>query len=139
MRRRFVYILPRGGGGAPEIAAHCETVFVVMPQTRRSFVHTVDFVTTFGFGAGGDERERLGLGTQGPQTVITDLCLMRPDPRTRELCVASLHPGVSEDHVRDHTGWPIHIPDDVEETAAPTPWELQVLRDLKHRSSEVPR
>src|SRR5947208_13344088 len=43
-----------GGGGAPEIAAHCRETYVVMAQSRRAFVERVDFVTTFGFGAGGD-------------------------------------------------------------------------------------
>src|SRR5690242_9976005 len=38
-----------GGGGAPEIAAHCRQVYVVMAQTRRSFVEQVDFITSFGF------------------------------------------------------------------------------------------
>src|SRR6266508_3431791 len=72
-----------GGGGAPEIAAHCKQVYVVMPQTRRSFVERVDFITSFGHGEGGDHRERLGLSTQGPTLVVTDLCLMRPDPGTK--------------------------------------------------------
>jgi glutaconate CoA-transferase, subunit B len=126
-----------GGGGAPEIAAQCHGVYVVMPQTRRSFVKTVDFITTFGFGTGGRHRAQLGLTTDGPLAVITDLCLMRPDGETKELVVSSLHPGVTPDHVRDHTGWPVRFADDVLETPEPTAWELHVLRDLQHRSSEA--
>ncbi|HET9492683.1 MAG TPA: CoA-transferase, partial [Chloroflexia bacterium] len=72
-----------GGGGAPEIAAHCRQVYIVMPQTRRSFVDHLDFLTSFGHGDGGGHRQRLGLRTQGPTLVVTDLCLMRPDPETK--------------------------------------------------------
>src|SRR5215472_9746579 len=42
-----------GGGGAPEIASLCKQTFVIMSQTRRSFVERVDFITTFGYGNGG--------------------------------------------------------------------------------------
>src|SRR5436190_3265541 len=62
-----------GGGGAPEIATSCQQVYVVMTQTRRSFVEKVDFITSFGHGAGGDHRQRLGIRTRGPTLVITDL------------------------------------------------------------------
>src|SRR6185436_9255568 len=71
-----------GGGGAPEIASGCDQIFVVMAQSRRTFVDRVDFITSFGFGDGGDHRQRLGIPTQGPTLIITDLCLMRPDPVT---------------------------------------------------------
>src|SRR4051812_43113930 len=63
-----------GGGGAPEIAALCRQTYVVMAQTRRSLVERVDFVTSFGFGTGGDQRRKLGIRTAGPTQVVTDLC-----------------------------------------------------------------
>src|SRR4030095_8107841 len=64
-----------GAGGAPEMAAHCQRIFVVMPQTRRAFVETLDFLTTRGHGDGGDHRRRLGMMTAGPAQVITALCV----------------------------------------------------------------
>jgi glutaconate CoA-transferase subunit B len=126
-----------GGGGAPEIAAHCRQTYVVMPQSARSFVERVDFVTSFGFGAGGDHRERLGLATLGPTLVITDLCLMRPDPATRELTVAALHPGVTREQVAANTGWPVRFAADLAATAAPTAHELSVLRELQARTARA--
>src|ERR671923_222184 len=42
-----------GAGGAPEMADACREVFVVLPHARRAFVERLDFVTTFGHGAGG--------------------------------------------------------------------------------------
>ncbi len=126
-----------GGGGAPEIAAHCRQTYVVMAQSRRSFVERVDFVTSFGYGEGGDHRERLGLRTLGPTLVITDLCIMKPDPATKELTVAALHPGVTVERVRASTGWAVRFADDLGTTAPPTERELAVLRDLQARTARA--
>jgi glutaconate CoA-transferase, subunit B len=126
-----------GGGGAPEIAALCRQTYVVMAQSRRSFVERVDFVTSFGFGAGGDHRERLGIRTAGPTLVVTDLCLMRPDPETRELVATALHPGVTREQVAAATGWPLRFAADLAETAPPTAEELATLRDVQARTARA--
>src|SRR5665213_2515629 len=67
-----------GAGGAPEIAASCGEVIVIVRQTRRTFVETLDFVTSVGFGTGAGDRERLGLRGSGPRMVITDLGILQP-------------------------------------------------------------
>ncbi|HEU4702308.1 MAG TPA: CoA-transferase, partial [Conexibacter sp.] len=126
-----------GGGGAPEIAALCRETYVVMPQSRRSFVERVDFVTSFGYGSGGDDRRRAGILTAGPTQVVTDLCLMRPDPVTRELTVVSLHPGVIREQVSASTGWPVRFADDLADTPPPTAEELDTLRDLQRRTERA--
>jgi len=126
-----------GGGGAPEIAALCRQTYVVMAQTKRSFVERVDFVTSFGFGEGGDHRQRLGIQTAGPTLVITDLCVMRPDPATKELVVTALHPGIAREQVEASTGWPLRFADPLDETPPPTAAELSTLRDLKRRTAEA--
>lgn len=126
-----------GGGGAPEIASHCRQTYVVMPQTRRTFVERVDFVTSFGFGDGGDHRTRLGLTTAGPTLVVTDLCLMQPDAESRELTVTSLHPGVTRAQVQAQTGWAVRFAEPVAETAPPGAGELEVLRDLQARTARA--
>ena len=41
-----------GAGGAPEIAASCREVMVMLRQTPRAFVERVDFVSSMGFGDG---------------------------------------------------------------------------------------
>jgi glutaconate CoA-transferase subunit B len=136
------YAQPRvrlpGGGGAPEIATHCKEVYVVMPQTRRSFVERVDFVTSFGHGEGGDHRQRLGLGTRGVTLVVTDLCLMRPDPETKELTVVSVHPGATREQVIENTGWsPLRFAERLAQTGPPTESELAALRDLQERTARA--
>ncbi len=123
-----------GGGGAPEIASLCRQTYVVISQTQRSFVERVDFITSFGYGTGGDHRQRLGIRTLGPTLVITDLCMLRPDAETKELVVTSLHQGVTREDVVQHTGWSIHFADALEQTLPPTEAELAVLRDLHART-----
>ena len=126
-----------GGGGAPEIAGSCGEIFIILRQSARSFVDKLDFVTSFGHGEGGDHRERLGMKTKGPTRVITDLCIMEPDPVTRELTVVSLHPGITREQVREVTGWPLRFAADVATTAAPDQDELATLRAVHARTREA--
>ena len=120
-----------GAGGAPEIAASCREVFVVMRQSRRAFVDRVDFVTSFGHGRGKGDRERLGLHGAGPTLVITDLGVLRPDPETSELTLTQLHPGVELGQVRAATTWDLKVAAELGRTEAPTGDELSVLRGLR--------
>lgn len=124
-----------GAGGAPEILSSAKEAIVMLRQNRRSFVHAVDFVTSVGFGKGGEGRMRHRGG--GPSVVITDLAVLAPDPAIGELTLVSTHPGVSVQEVLDETGWDLKVSDDLGVTDAPTDEELAILRDLKRRSSEV--
>jgi glutaconate CoA-transferase subunit B len=123
-----------GGGGAPEIASLCGQTYVVMRQTLRTFVERVDFITSFGYGTGGDHRQRLGIRTKGPTLVVTDLCLLRPDSQTKELVVESIHQGVTREEIERNTGWPIRFADSLEQTMPPSEIELTVLRNLHARA-----
>ena len=126
-----------GGGGAPEIATSCGEIYIIMNQTRRSFVEKLDFVTSLGHGEGGDHRRRLGLKTRGPTKLVTDLCVLEPDPNTKEMTVVSIHPGVTRERIEASTGWPIRYAHDVGETPPPTAGELEVLRDLHARTARA--
>ena len=126
-----------GAGGAPEMAAACGQIFIVMPHSRRAFVERLDFLTSLGHGTGGDDRTRRGMATRGPTKVITDLCVMEPDAETRELTVTTLHPGVTADKVRASTGWGVRIAPEPGLTAEPTARELETLRTLRARTAEA--
>jgi glutaconate CoA-transferase subunit B len=120
-----------GAGGAPEIAASCGEVVVMLRHSTRAFVDRVDFVSSVGFGDGPGCREKWGLIGRGPQVVVTDLALLRPDPATCELTLTALQPGATIDDVKRATGWDLAVADDVEQLAPPTPDELDVLRRLQ--------
>lgn len=124
-----------GGGGAPEIATSCGEIFVIMNQARRSFVAKLDFVTSLGHGEGGDDRARRGVTTKGPTRIMTDLCVLEPEPVSKELWVTSIHPGVTREQITANTGWPVRFAPDAFETAPPTPPELSVLRALHARTA----
>ena len=81
---RLTPYLP-GSGGAREIA------------TGR-FVKQLDFLTSLSHGRTGRERRELGIRTKGPVLLVSDLCIMRPDPVTNELTVTSPHPGITRAH-----------------------------------------
>jgi glutaconate CoA-transferase, subunit B len=119
-----------GAGGAPEIAACCGEVIVIVRQSPRTFVERVDFVTSVGYGSGPGDRERLGLQGRGPVKVITDLGVLEPDPETCELVLTALHEGVTPDDARAATGWELRIADDVGATPSPSDEELAGLRAL---------
>ncbi|MDQ4057563.1 MAG: CoA-transferase subunit beta [Actinomycetota bacterium] len=126
-----------GSGGAPEIATSCKEIFVIAGHTQRALVPKVDFITSFGHGEGEDHRRSLGISTMGPSLVVTDLCLMRPDPGTKELVVVSIHEGIARSDIEENTGWPIRFGDAVKHTPPPTATELEVLRELHERTARA--
>jgi glutaconate CoA-transferase, subunit B len=104
-----------GAGGAPEIAASCRETLVVMRQTPRAFVERLDFRTSAG-----------GRVT----AVVTDLGVLEPEPETRELALAAVHPGTSPDDVRAATGWDLRVHSAVRVVDPPSPAEIAALRAL---------
>jgi glutaconate CoA-transferase subunit B len=126
-----------GSGGATEIATGCQRIFIVMRHGARAFVEKLDFVTSLGHGPTGRERRELGVRTEGPVLIVTDLCIMRPQPETNEFEVVSLHPGVTRARVSENTGWPVRFASRVDETPDPSAHELGMLRDLNDRTARA--
>jgi glutaconate CoA-transferase subunit B len=103
-----------GGGGAPEIATGARDIFVMLRQTPRAFVDTLDFTTSVG------DRVRV---------VVTDLGIL--EPAGGELTLVGVHPGVEVADVEAATGWDLRVAADVRTTVPPTPDELSALRSLE--------
>jgi len=123
-----------GAGGAPEIACHARQTFIVLKQSPRSFVERLDFRSSAGFLGGNDERAALGVGGAGPQVVITDLGVLKPDAQTRELTLVGRYENVTVEQIVAATGWQLRVAESIEVVPPPTAEELAVLRDLNERT-----
>jgi glutaconate CoA-transferase subunit B len=117
-----------GSGGAADIATMAKRCIIIMNHERRRFTAKVRYVTSPGFGDGGDWRARQGLSGGGPGRVITSMGIFSFDPETREMILSSYHPGLTVDDVKRETGWPLRVAPDVSETAEPTATELAAVR-----------
>jgi glutaconate CoA-transferase subunit B len=117
-----------GSGGAADIATMAKRCIIIMNHERRRFTPKVRYITSPGFGDGGDWRTRQGLSGGGPSRVITSMGIFFFDPKTREMILSSYHPGLTVDDVKRETGWPLRVAPDVSETPEPTPAELAAVR-----------
>lgn len=122
-----------GAGGAPEIASSAGEVIVMLRHSKRTFVESVDFVSSVGFGRDGEGRD--GHDGAGPTVVITDLGVLRPDPANNELVLVAVHPGIEVEEVVASTGWDLRVASDVATVDQPSEEELRVLRHLKERTA----
>jgi len=127
-----------GGGGAPEIAASCKETLVILKQSPRTFVERLDFRTSVGFGDGPGSREALGFTGRGVTAVITDLGELEPDPRTCELTLTRVHPGVTAQDAVAATGWALAVSPDLQVSRPPTGLELEALRSLRTAEEREP-
>ena len=121
-----------GSGGACEIAINAREVFVIMRQSKRSFVDKIDFRTSPGNLGGAEQAERIrregGWLGRGPTVVVTDLGIYHFD-ESGEMRLDSLHAGATVDAVRDTIGWDIAIAPDLAQTPVPTDIELRLIRE----------
>ena len=81
-----------GAGGAPEIAASCGEVIVIVRQSTRAFVEKVDFITSVGHGSGPGDRERLGLRGKGRRRSSPTSASSSPTPRPGSSCSRTCTP-----------------------------------------------
>jgi glutaconate CoA-transferase subunit B len=126
-RQRPTVKLP-GSGGAADIASLAGRLLIIMQHEQRRFKKRVDYITSPGYGEGGDWRRRVGLPGGGPAAIITTLGTLSFDPETKEAILASHHPGVTPDEVCRQTGWPLLVSPAVHETPPPTDEELAIIR-----------
>jgi len=120
--------LPGSGGGA-DIASLAQRLAIIMAHDRKRFPERVSYITSPGYGDGGNWRERVGLPRGGPSAVITTLAVLGFAPQTHEMELRSWHPGTTPDIVRAHTGWDLQVASDARETLPPTPDELRIIRE----------
>ncbi|NTU59795.1 MAG: CoA-transferase [Deltaproteobacteria bacterium] len=117
-----------GSGGACDIASLSHRLVAVMKHERRRFVERVGYITSAGYGEGGQWRREQGLVRGGPSAVITDKAVLTFHGETREMQLSSVHPGVTVEEVLELTGWPLAVAPEVGVTAPPTEEDLAAIR-----------
>ncbi|NPV93241.1 MAG: CoA-transferase subunit beta [Firmicutes bacterium] len=119
-----------GSGGGNDIASCCKRTVISMVHRKDKFVERLDYLTTPGFLGGGDERSKLGFPGSGPLKVVSNLGVFRFDENTKEMYIASYHPWVSIEQIKENTGWDIKVGEGVMETEPPTAEQINLLRQL---------
>ena len=119
-----------GSGGANDIATCARRTVISIPLERRRFVEKVDYITSPGYLDGGRSREAAGIRWGGPVAILTDKCIFRFHPETREIMLASVHPGVTVEDVCREITWDLALSDQIETTPPPSAAEVAMIKLL---------
>jgi acyl CoA:acetate/3-ketoacid CoA transferase beta subunit len=130
-----------GVRGAPGNTVNHPTSYWVPRHLPRVFVPRVDVVSGIGYdrgrAAGPAAAAFLDL-----RRVVTNLAVLDFGGPDHSMRLVSVHPGVAVDEVVAATGFELAIDGPVSETRAPTPAELQLIREVIDpgglRDGEVP-
>ena len=117
-----------GSGGACDVASFVSRTIIFMQHEKRKFVETLDYLTSPGWLDGPDGRQKEGLPQGGPESVITNLGIMRFDPDTRRMVLDGCYPGVTPQQILDHMGFAVNI-ENARTVQAPSNKELDILRN----------
>ncbi|MDQ0962567.1 acyl CoA:acetate/3-ketoacid CoA transferase beta subunit [Streptomyces sp. B4I13] len=125
-----------GVRGAPVNTLNNPTSYWIPRHSRRVFVAKVDMVCGVGYDrAAGARYHRV-------PRVVSDLGVFDFATPDRSMRLASLHPGVSVEQVREATGFDLAVADEVPYTREPTAAELRLIREVIDpdgaRAREVP-
>jgi glutaconate CoA-transferase subunit B len=128
-----------GSGGGNDIISSARRVVVIMTHEKRKMVKKLDYLTSPGFLDGPGAREKAGLLGGGPSLVVTNLCQMDFDPKTKRIRLATIHPNVSVQQVVENSGFDLIIPKSVPTTEPPTKVELRLLGEIDPSGIYIPR
>ncbi|TLQ46596.1 CoA-transferase subunit beta [Streptomyces marianii] len=115
-----------GVRGAPVNTLNNRVSYWVPRHSTRVFVEKVDMVSGVGYDrAGGARFHRI-------PRVVTNLGVFDFETPDRSMRLASLHPGVTLEEVREATGFPLAVPGggSVPRTREPTTEELRLVREV---------
>ncbi|MFF5572251.1 CoA-transferase subunit beta [Streptomyces luteogriseus] len=113
-----------GVRGAPANTLNNPTSYWIPRHSRRVFVERVDMVCGVGYDrAAGARYHRI-------PRVVSDLGVFDFATPDRSMRLASLHPGVTVEQVRDATGFELTVPEEVPATREPTDEELRLIREV---------
>ena len=113
-----------GVRGAPVNTLNNPTSYWVPRHSRRVFVEKVDMVCGVGYDRAAGARYHRIPG------VVSDLGVFDFATPDHSMRLASLHPGVTVEQVREATGFDLAVPDEVPPTREPTAEELRLIREV---------
>ncbi|RJG20819.1 ketoacid CoA transferase [Massilia cavernae] len=109
--------------------SHANSFFIPQHSPKVFVAGEVDMVASIGYNPA-----RLPRGYSFDEIdlrrIVTNLCVLDFGGPQRQMRIVSLHPGVSAQQVQEATGFPLHIPDAIPETPAPTAAQLELLARL---------
>ncbi|UGY93588.1 CoA-transferase subunit beta [Streptomyces gobiensis] len=118
-----------GSRGAPINTLNNPVSYWVPRHSPRVFVEQVDMVSGVGY------RRAAEAGPSATRfhelrRIVTDLAVLDFDTPDHRIRIASVHPGVTAEHVRTQTGFDLCLPPDIPYTRDPTPAELHLIREV---------
>ncbi|WP_027872966.1 CoA-transferase subunit beta [Spongiibacter marinus] len=104
--------------------------YLVPMHSKRVFVEgECDVVCTIGYNP-----DRLPKGYSFDEIdvrqVYTNLGVFDFRGPNRQMQIVSLHPGVTVEEVQENTGFPVHVPESIPTTQAPTEEQLDIIRRI---------
>jgi glutaconate CoA-transferase, subunit B len=119
-----------GSGGACDLACLAQRTVILIPHERSRLVERVAFLTSPGFGTGGDWRRTQGLpANSGPSAIVTTKGVLRFGA-DGEAFLAAVHPGASAEDALHSAGWTMRTAAKIGETLPPSAEELAAIRAL---------
>ncbi|PAP98962.1 CoA-transferase [Mesorhizobium mediterraneum] len=120
--------LPGQGGMADVANMHRDYLLYVPRHSVQSLVDDVEIASSARGLLTQNEREPMGYRT-GEALVFTDLCVFRLDRSSRELIVIETMPDITQQQIRDATGFPVSFDADCRQIPLPSNDTLDVLRN----------
>lgn len=119
-----------GAVGTSTICDHSKYFFILLnSHDKRIMVDKCDYISLVGWAEGGaDARQKLGLPGGGPVYILTPLCILDFEEKTKRVRLKSVHPGITVQQVVDNTAFELIIPENVPTTEPPTTEEIELLR-----------
>jgi glutaconate CoA-transferase subunit B len=108
---------------------HANSFFVPNHGPKVFVAGEVDMVASAGYNAARLPRG-WGFDDIDLRLVVTNLCVMDFGGPQRQMRIRSLHPGVSAQQVQEATGFELHVPERIAETAAPIAEQLALIERL---------
>ena len=113
---------PGSFGSAFMYFAARRTILFREEHSKRVLVPKVDFICAPGWSPPGVERRG------GPQALLTGKALFAWQKDQRRFRLQSVHPGNTQEGIREQTGFDYDIAPDCAETAAPSAQDLELMR-----------